>query len=624
LGGKGVGVIDPQQIQRLFQERKHERAKMMGTWQEIIDLANGDIHVHVAELDESRKATVVNLFPAGLSQFAQRAGSVQPDQSWPPLRDGFDNSENRAHDRRSAGLAWWTMNNINIMDRQRFLYGFGFGEFPVSLSPVSLSRADKRQIPHWRIRNPFMSFPAPRDDILDIEPCDAIFACQRSRRWLTDNYPAQLRAVTSQNDREIRPDDMFDVLEYSDYEEIVIVLCSRASASTDNLWTPNGNVGTSVCTVLERVPNKANCPLAVFPGRLTLDRIQGALDQMVPAYRQAARLNALNELAIVRGVFPHTYLQGYPSDPQHPEVITEAKPMMGIMGEVAHGQVITVAPAVGAAQMADMAIDRSERSQRIASGLPSEVNGESGSNIRTARRGEMVLGAAIDMPLQEMQELMAHSKEAELRIAVAVQCGYFGSKKTSFYVPRNGRLPKVLDYTPEDAFETDEVYVKYAFPGMDASQVPIALGQRINEGLMSIETAMETDPLIEDPTLERLRIQQESLTRALLASLDQGVQQGVVGPDMMAQIVQASFESKEQLYQVVQRVHQQVQAQQAAQQQGGPQPPPGLGPPAGPGSQGPPPNQGLGQVLQALRAPANQSKTETAPPQAPPLATSAA
>src|SRR6185437_10116611 len=162
----------------------------------------------VAEIDESKQATVVNLFPSGLSQFAQRAGSVQPDQSWPPLRDGFDGSENRARDRRQAGLGWWSMNNQNIMDRQRFLYGFGFGQFPVSLHPTALNKRDKREMPHWRIRNPFMSFPSPRDDVLDIEPPDSIFASQRSRRWLDANYPAQLRAVTPTTERNARPDDM--------------------------------------------------------------------------------------------------------------------------------------------------------------------------------------------------------------------------------------------------------------------------------------------------------------------------------------------------------------------------------------------------------------------------------
>lgn len=612
-------MIDPQQVQRLFSERKKERTRLMGTWQEIIDLANGDIHVNVAELDENHKATVVNLFPSGLAQFAQRAGSVQPSQVWPPLRDGFQGSEDRAEQRRKAGEGWWDMQDINIMDRQRYLYYFGFGCMPVSLGPTSMKKNDKREIPFWKIRNPLMSFPAPRDDVLDIEPSDSIFACQRSRRWLQVGYPNQLRAVSPMTERNARPDDMFDVLIYEDCEQIAVVLCGRNTADRE-IWTPTGPVQSTACTMLEWTENRAECSLSVFPGRLTLDRMQGALDQMAPAYRQAARLNALNELAIVRGIFPDKYLQGHPGDPQAPEVITEANGIRGTMGEVAHGTVITVAPSVGSAQMADMAIDRLERSQRLAAGLPSELGGESGSNIRTARRGEMVLGAAIDMPLQEAQELMAQSKAAELRIGAAIMCGYFGSKKTSFYVPKNGKMPKVLDYTPEDAFETDEVYVKYSFPGMDASQVPIALGQRINEGLMSIETAMETDPLIEDPTLERLRIQQESLNRALLASLDQGVQQGTVGPDEIAQIVEASYTSKDQLYAIVRKIHQQMQAQQAAMQQQAPSAPPnmpGLGPQAGPGSQGPPPNQGLAQILGALRAPAGMSKSENAGQQQP-------
>lgn len=624
--------IAAEEIQHLYTERKKERSALLGRWQEVIEMANGDVSVQVAELDEHKRATVVNLFPGGLEALATRAASVQPDQVWPPLRDGFQGSEDRARDRRQAGLGWWDMQNIGLQDRLRYRYYFGFGTDPVTILPTSASAFDMRDIPHWRTRSPLTAFPAPCDDSLSIEPADIIFACKRSRAWLQSRYPGALAQLSSGPADQQRRDDMFDVLEYLDCDEIVLACCGQASKAGSGLWTPPGETRGAAAVILERMDNKAGITLAVAPGRITLDRLQGALDQMIPAHRQAARLNALNELAIVRGIFQNEWLQGHPGDPQSPEIINYANGMTGVIGEVAHGAIVAIGPAVGAAQMADMAIDRLERSQRIGVGLPAEVSGESGSNIRTARRGEQVLGSAIDMPIQEAQEIMAASKEAELRRAVAVMKGWFGGKKTSFYVPRDGTIPKLTDYTPNETFETDENYVKFSMPGTDANSLVIALGQRVNMGTMSIQTAMETDPVIEDPTVERDRVEMEGILRALLASIEQGVQQGSIGPPEIAAIAKAKYGSHEQLWDVVIKVHNDMQAQQAAQAQAPPGSPagqPGIGPggqpPAGGAApnpfQGPPSSPALASILGNLRAPANQSASEQAgnqPPQASP------
>ena len=51
--------------------------------------------------------------------------------------------------------------------------------------------------------------------------------------------------------------------------------------------------------------------------------------------------------------------------------------------------------------MTNPTIDRLERAQRLTAGIPAEFGGESGSNIRTGRRGEAVLSAVVDFPVQE-------------------------------------------------------------------------------------------------------------------------------------------------------------------------------------------------------------------------------
>ena len=459
-------------------------------------------------------------------------------------------------------------------------------------------------------------------------PSDAIFACRRPRAWLKAKYGAQLAMLTGGDRNQQRPDDMFDVLEYMDADEIV--LCAAGAAQPrGGLMTQMGMVNAA-CVELERIPNLAGVPLAVFPGRITLDHIQGALDQMLPAYHKAAQLDALNILAIMRGIFPDTYVVGHPGDPQSPEIITDADGLMGIIGEVAHGQVITVGNPTAGAQAAEMAQDRLERSQRIVAGLPAEVNGESGSNIRTARRGEQVLGSAIDMPIQEAQDIMAVSKQIELKVGVAIQKGWFGKKPTSFYIPNRGFDPDKdkSDYVPDEIFETDLNYIKYSMPGTDANSIVIALGQRINMGTMSIETAMEVDPAIEDAVMERVRVQTEGMTRALLTSIEQGAQQGTVLPQEIALIAKSLYSTKEQLFDVVIKVHEEMQKRQAAQQQlppGAPGAMPGLG--GGPPGQqpgqppsnftGPPSSPALAQILGNLAAPGKQGAAEAQQAQPP-------
>lgn len=619
--------IGPQEIYSLYQSRLKERGPLLSKWREAAMMANNEVTVPLAEVDENRKATVVNLFPSGLDALATRCASVPPDQVWAPLRDGFQASEDRARDRRKAGLAWWDQNNIGLLERRWFRFLFGYGCAAFTLSPVGSNPMDKRDIPHWRVRNPMSTFPAPCDDEGEMEPSDAIFSCRRTRAWLTANYGAQMALLRGGSRNQARPDDMFDVLEYMDADEFVLVACGHNdSANSGGLWTAGGYMTAGPSVVLERTVNRAEVPLVVVAGRITLDRLQGALDHMIPGYHRAARLNALNELAIGRGIYPEQWVVAHPGDPQSPEIITYANGMTGEIGEIAHGTIMTLGNPPAAAQAADMAIDRLERSQRLAAGLPAELGGESATNIRTARRGAEVLGSAIDMPIQEAQEIRMAAAEAELRRGVAIMTGWFGDTKTSFYVPRNGKLPKILDYTPNETFETDDVVVKYSAPGTDVNGQMILIGQGINTGLFSEQTAREMSSFVEDPILERDRVEIEGIRRALLTSLENAATQGQLSPDQIALIAKIKWATHDELEDVVIEAHKQSQEQQAAQAQlqpGAPGTQPGLGaggpPPGGPPSpfQGPQTSPALAQIMSNLRSPAQQGAPEQGLNQAP-------
>jgi hypothetical protein len=611
--------ISAQEINSLYTERKKNQEPFMKQMREIAELANGEVHVVHPELDVNEKATVVNLFPSGLDALATRAASVQPDQVWPPLKDGIQASEVKAWERREAGLGWWDMADVTLMDRLRFRHYFAWGSMPVTVLPVGSSMNDCRDVPHWRYRSPLTAYPAPCENKMDMVPSDAIFASRRSRKWLTDRYGAAMAMLNTGNANSARPDDMFDVLEYIDCDEIVLCCAGKSNNEGGGLWTPTGYVQAVACVVLERSVNLACQPLAIFPGRITLDRLQGALDQMLPAYHRAAKLDSLNLLAIARGIFPDQYIVGHPGDPQSPELITDADGMMGIIGEVAHGQLVSLGNAPAAAQSAEMAIDRLERSQRLVAGLPAEINGESASNIRTARRGDQVLGSAIDMPIQEAQDVMTASKEAELRAAVGVMKGWYGSKATSFYVPNRGFDPEQdhPDYTPDKTFETDRVYVKYSLSGTDANSLVVAILQRTQGGIISQQTGREMDPAVEDPIEERDKIELEGLRRALLTAVEQQATQGTITPDQIALMAKIKWSTHDEIEDVMIAVHKHMQEQQAAAPQlppGSPSAMPGLGAgqPPQPGQMpgGAPSSPGLAQMLQTLSAPAQTGQNE--------------
>ena len=151
-------------------------------------------------------------------------------------------------------------------------------------------------------------------------------------------------------------------------------------------------------------------------------------DQLMPVFHNASKLAALEFISIKRATFGDKWLVSHPQSPGVAEILEYADGLTDTIGKIRNGmlQETQTQPSQQAAQMQD----RLERVGRMAAGLPAELNGESATNIRTARRGEQVLGSAIDMPIQEAQDIMTHSKEIELQCAVAVQKGWFGKKPT--------------------------------------------------------------------------------------------------------------------------------------------------------------------------------------------------
>lgn len=128
-------------------------------------------------------------------------------------------------------------------------------------------------------------------------------------------------------------------------------------------------------------------PLAVVANRITLDKPRGQFDGVMGMYYTRARLQALTEIAIERGIFPEEYLIARTGE--NPEILQVADGKAGQLGVVKGGDIQQLQLNPG--YKTDTALDRLERQERLEGAIPAEFGGESASNIRTGRRGESVL-----------------------------------------------------------------------------------------------------------------------------------------------------------------------------------------------------------------------------------------
>ena len=557
LGGL---VRSAEEIVSLHAMRRQSRGDYLGRMGEISRHYNNEVTVPLPELDANEKPAVANLLAQGIDQFSLRVASVMPDIDFPALRGNIPGSVEAARKRRLATLGWYDMNDMQIKMRRRARYQVAYASSPVSIHPVSLNPNDKRKIPFWRVRNPLSTFPSDVIDSENMEPADCIFEDARTLRWIKENYPAVAASLYL---GKADDGDTFTILEYCDAEETVLVAVG-AKRDARNAYAGDVQVGASQM-VLDRVPNRAGiCPV-VIPTRIALDGVASKFEAMMGMFHRQAKLDSLNTIAVMRGVFPDEWLVPHPnSQGTQPRIVQNADGKSGVRGIIANGTITQMNPQPG--QHSEQTLDRLERSARLSAGIPPEWGGESGSNIRTARRGESVMSNAVDPDIQEAQEIFAASQEAEIRRAIAIQKAYYGKEKTLFLLGMDGKVVGPPDYTPNDTFETDMVKVRYPLPGSDANQMAVMIGQKVGIGVMSTETAMEMDPLVRDPEMEMARIQAEGLRKALLSGLEQQAVGGQLDPQTMARIIKKVGDGRTTLEDAVDQVHREMQKEQADKQ----------------------------------------------------------
>lgn len=537
-----------EEIVALYRERLTNLGPVLQQMREVRRLANGEIVVPLSELDRTARSSVANLFVTGLDQMSMRVTSTQPTPYFPALREGQERSMQLARDRKRALLSIWDQNRMAQKDRRRARNFFAYASAPVFLKP----NFDKRLV-EWHLRNPLDTFAAPVTDESNPVPDNVIFTYSRTYEWIMRNYGflnGLLRVGTPASD------DLFTILEYVDDREVVVVVLGYEK---DRDPVSGSLFMGRPAVELSRVVNRCAMPLVVIPSRITLDKPKGQFDGLLGMYYTRARLQALTEIAIERGIFPDEYLVARPGE--NPEIIQIADGKTGQLGVVKGGDIQQLQSQPG--YKTDVALDRLERQERLEGAIPAEFGGESGTNIRTGRRGESILSATVDFRVQEAQDTLAAARVEEDKIAISMEKTYWGSAPKSFFIP--GMKGGVKDYTPNKLWETDFHYVAYSASGSDVNSLIVGLGQRLGTGLMSKESAREADPLIADPELERDRIVAEGIEAALLSSIQAQAADpnGPYQPDDLAFIAEQVQSNKMTLPEAIMAAQQRAQERQA-------------------------------------------------------------
>lgn len=573
----------PDEIVALWEQAKKDEDPVKAMNRQILAAYQGEIALPLPEMDRNDVPAVVNTFVQGVDSYGNRGSASLPDPFFAPQRPGMKKWEEAARTQRHVALAWWEHNRLRRVLAQRYRWYFAYGS-----TPVVVKWDAKRKMPCFEEINPMDLFTSSRTSAQDITPSWAIIAFQRDRGWLRRSYPDVY--ATMRHERDAPMSDRFQLLEYHDSEQRTTLVVGRPPAFDEPIW---GHEAKEV-RLLDTAPNRTDLCAVVNPSRTALGRTMGQFDGMLGPYVTRAMLTSLGIIATKRGIFADKWFVGRGNET--PNIITQADGLRGTIGVVSGADLQESQTNPG--YMTNPMIDRLEAAERATGGVPVELGGESGSNIRTGRRGAQLLGSAVDFPLKDAQESIAESGEEELVRATALDKLHGGSAAKTIYMSWKGAAGRI-DYTPNDLWQNALPSVSYAYAGTDPDNMVISNGQRVGMGVMSKRTFMENDPMVSDAELEMDRVTAEGLEAAFLSSIQTQAAnpEGPYKPNDFAEIVDLVLTNKASLPEAVQKVNARIQKEQAEAQQPAPPDPAMRGMPApeqmpGMGSEVPPPVNG--------------------------------
>lgn len=578
--------------------RRTYAGRLINDMVRIRDIYNGDIVIPMADVkgEPDSRPAIPALVNQAVDSPAQRAASVAPQSFFPalhPERDTGVGSMRYADLRRRASNACWHFSGLReVLIPKAYRQFRAYGTWSLFVRPdFDEGRA------RIEIRDPLNTYPDLRVNDVTMQPKNVGFMTFRSRAWLVSEYGPKsafvAKMVAAGNGQAVatannlvgalansnRDDsDIFEMVEWVDHEAHVVGVIGPRYYQQESTAYPQWPIGGFELT---RWQNRAEMVPASIPYRVTLDRIMGAVNLIVPMVNKMARLDLLEYFSAEKAVFPDLVIFGKDAEPR----LVGGAWNDGRTGQpnlIEGGDVKYLNTTPG--PMTQQRIDQLERAIRNTSGNPAMFNGEATGNIRSGQTVNQLGSYSVDPDTQEMQMLMGRSLAVVNEAYMAVEKGYW-PKKTFRVFSGWASDPGQVIYTPGKHFETKDNVVKYPLPGLDVTSATVAVGQMVGTGLMSKRTGRMIHPMIENPAGEEDMIGIERLEDALLAGvltqLQQPPQPGAGG----AQLVDAATmldrmrngDTIDKAVLAAQAVAQQRQASMA--------PPPGPGMMTAPGAQ---------------------------------------
>lgn len=515
------------EILALYRQRVKLYGGLHSKMRQIQDIYNGTASIPLPEVERTAPANIPNLLAQGVDQMAGRIASVTPTITF-AAKDPNKRSEHRRSVTASRVVSgYWQSDRLMMKMKQRARHLIAYG-----MSPCVIRWDYKKKTPTWQVRNPMETFPSPDMQAGQTTPTDCIFAYRRSVGWLKSmGYGPAVYQLAGNNDT---PHDyQMLMLEYIDENGTTLLLTAHQDDSQYYQIPHNTYSGRRIAVTLEHLENPTGQSMVSVPMRVTLDTAQGQFDNMIGMYYHQAKLMALESIAVEKGIFPDTYLVSRPGevgrflDGPHDG-------RTGMVNVISGGDIKEVQSQPG--YLTNPTIDRLERSQRVSAGIPPEFGGESGSNIRTGRRGDAVLSAVIDYPVAEAQENFGFAISEENKAGLELAKRRLGNEPTTIYVG-TGNTNSAVTYKAAEVFKETEHVVSYPVVGSDLNQLMIGMGQRIGLGIMSKESAATLDPFVDNPEVERDRVTAEGIEQALVQSIQNQAAQGAIPPLVLAKIM---------------------------------------------------------------------------------------
>lgn len=555
-------------VVQLLSQRRAARGAAMEKARTITRHYNNEIAVPLPEVAKKEMPAVANFIAQSIDQHGMRIASVLPDLSYPAVKRGKKGTD-QARDRRQAAYGWLESNAFDLLMRKRARHLIAYAASPVEILP-DLGMG----MPRWKTHSPLETYPARGEDELDYHPQDVIFTFTREWRWVVQAYPeiaAHATRFIKDSDRP-RDTDLIEFARYLDGDETIVVCMGKGSltgvsreaeygigdARIINLGGGNGPTGWAM--EVDRAQNVSGCCPVIVPGRISLESAKGQLDDTPGLFQALTRMMSLEVNAVSRAVYPDTWF--IRDQVGAGSIIRPADGLRGIVGEVEGGRVenLQMQPGFQTSNVISML----ERGLRLNGALPAEFGGEAASNIRTDRRGQSVLSAAVDYHIDEHQRILARSLKQELYVAAEIDKAYWRKQNKSFYVSM-GKAPGQVDYVPEKLWDGDApVIVSYPFAGMDINELTVAVGQQVGIQAMSTQTAMETLATVDDPQKEIRRIDAEAVKVGLKASIQQQLAQGTITGVDAARMVDLMENHDMGLIEAFNKAHQEAQERQAS------------------------------------------------------------